>query len=230
MRLMKILALSGWGQPHNALAGIAPYATHFDYSHFPDAEVAIREIAVAAQGVDAIIGWSLGGQLAVRAVAAGLIKLKKLVLIGVPFQFVKSDDLHLGMPQDQFEKFRGNYAKNPARTIAKSWELVALGDANIEQVRGSMGKNSQQEMLAKDWLKWLDMLRGFSCSELDFSNFPHTLLLHGEGDAVVAHNHAQEFARNIQGAKHVILGRAGHAPHWHNPELIRRILKEHLIV
>jgi len=225
---MKTLTLSGWGQPHDALEPIVPSATHFDYSDFENVADALGALAEVGKNYDAIIGWSLGGQLAVRAISAGLIRPEKLVLIGAPFQFVRSDFLNLGMQQDQFQKFRDNYASNSARTLAKAWELVAIGDANSEIVKEHFQKHSKEKklmgILAKNWLNWLDLLSGFSCNSLDFSNFSRMdiLLLHGAGDAVVSHNQAQEFVKNIPSAKHILLPDAGHAPHWHDSAQVRQ--------
>jgi len=227
---MKILTLSGWGQPHDALAAIAPDATHFDYSHFANVDEALAAISEAAKNHEAIIGWSLGGQLAVRAVANGLIFPKKLVLIGVPFQFVRNENLSLGMPQDQFQKFRDNYEKNPARTLAKAWDLVAIADANEDAVKAKLQQFDRAKMLEKNWLGWLDMLNDFSCETLDFSHFPHTLLLHGMQDAVVAYNQSKQFAKLVPQAKHISLPDAGHAPHLHDLELVQSHIKEHLDV
>jgi len=225
---MKILTLSGWGQPHDALEVVAPSATHFDYSDFENVADVLGALAEVAQNYDVIIGWSLGGQLAVRAISAGLIMPKKLLLIGAPFQFVRTDFLNLGMPQDQFQKFRDNYANNSARTLAKAWELVAIGDANSEIVKEHLQKQNKEKMLEKNWLNWLDLLNDFSCNSLDFSNFPliDTLLLHGAGDAVVSHAHAQEFVKNIPYAKHILLENSGHAPHWHDSAQVRKHILE----
>lgn len=223
---MKTLTLSGWGQPCNALADVAPDATHFDYADFLSVEDALAGIAEAAKNHDFIIGWSLGGQLAVRAIAAGLMMPEKMVLIGVPFQFVRNENLLLGMPQDKFQKFRDNYEKNPVRTLAKASELVAMGDEKIEQIRAYLQKYNPQENPSTNWLHWLDMLNGFSCNSLDFNNFPPTLLLHGKQDAVVAHNQVAEFEKHIPNAKNISFVGAGHAPHWHDIEAVKRHIRE----
>lgn len=225
---MKILTLSGWGQASDALSAIAPHATHFDYSHFETVDDAIFALAIEAKKHDAVIGWSLGGQLVVRAIAAGLVLPKKLVLIGVPFQFVKNDDLEIGMPADQFQKFRDNYAKNSARTLAKAWELVAVGDKNTHHIKAHLQNYNQAEMLTRNWLHWLDMLNGFSCKTLDFSNFPPSLLLHGENDAVVSHSQSHKFEKLIPQTKRVSIADAGHAPHWHDNQLIIKHIQEYI--
>ena len=232
---MKILALSGWGQPHDSLYDILPHATHFDYADYKSVESALEAIADIAQNNDVIVGWSLGGQLAVRGIASGLIAPKKLVLIGVPFQFVHVENIKIGMPKigmpyDTFQKFRDNYDRNAARTLAKAWELVVLNDKNAENIRARLARHDREKMLEKDWLGWLDRLNGFSCKELDFSNFPETLLFHGANDAVVDSAQIHEFVNAIPQANHVILPDAGHAPHWHNADLVKRHIEDFLYV
>ena len=227
---MKILALSGWGQPHNTLADIAPDATHFDYADYTTTNEALAGIAQEGKRHDAIVGWSLGGQLAVRAIAGGLIQPKKLILIGVPFQFVRSDHSKIGMPRDQFDKFRDNYAKNAQRTLKKAWELIIMGDNNPEYVKNRLEKYDKAAVMEKNWLDWLDMLDGFSCNELDFSNFPSSLLLYGEQDYVVDHSQSAEFSRVIPEAKFISFSGAGHAPHWHDTEAVKRHIEEFLHV
>ncbi|MEK6746951.1 MAG: alpha/beta fold hydrolase [Pseudomonadota bacterium] len=227
---MKILTLSGWGQPHDALADIAPNATHFDYADYETIDAALTGIAEEAKKHDAIIGWSLGGQLAVRAIATGLMQPKKLILIGVPFQFVRNDNLKMGMPRDQFDKFRDNYAKNAPKTLKKAWELIIIGDKSSEYIKNRLENYNNTVVMEKNWLHWLDMLDGFSCNELDFANFPASLLLHGEQDAVVNHAQSVEFIKTIPQAKCISFPNAGHAPHWHDSELVKLHIKEYLHV
>ena len=224
---MNILTLSGWGQPHDALSIIAHNAQHHDYAGNHSIENALKEIAEVAKNHDAIIGWSLGGQLALRAIDAGLMKPKKLILIGVPFQFVRVDDA-LGMPTDQFIKFRDNYQKNPARTLSKAWELVLLGDTEQQNMRAYFGDS--EKALQKNWLHWLDILNGFSCKTINFANFPDTLIIHGKNDAVVYYAQSQEFLKSIPLSKHIAFDNAGHAPHWHDAETLKKHIHEFLYV
>lgn len=227
---MKILALSGWGQPHDALADIVPDATHFDYADYKSIDDALAGIAQEAEKHDAVIGWSLGGQLAVRAIAGGLMNPKKLVLIGVPFQFVRTADVKIGMPRDQFDKFRYNYDKNAEKTLKKAWELIVLGDKDQEYIKNRLEKYDKATVMEKNWLHWLNMLDGFSCNGLDFSNFPPSLLLHGMQDAVVNHSQSLEFSKIIPQTKFISFPDAGHAPHWHDTESVKLHIKEYLNV
>jgi len=227
---MKIITLSGWGQPHDALSAIFPDATHFDYTGYQTIESALEAIANVAQDYDAVIGWSLGGQLATRSIVKEFIKPRKLVLIAVPFQFVQTEESKIGMPRDKFTRFRDNYEKNPARTLAKAWELTIMNDMKHDIVRTQLERNSQQIELKKNWLHWLDMLDGFSFKNIDLSRLPSPLLIHGTNDAVVDFSQSHEFIRSIPQVKHIVVEGAGHAPHLHDASLIQNHIREYLNV
>lgn len=224
---MKALTLSGWGQPHDALKAIAPDATHVDYARAESVAAALAIIAQEATQHDVIIGWSLGAQLAVRALAAKMVAPRALVLIAPPFQFVASPKKDLGMKRDLYEKFRDNYARNPARTLDKAWELVVKGDAHTEEVREYLAQQDKAQVLAKDWLQWLHLLDGFSCEDLYLADFPPTLIVHGKDDAVIDSVQAGYFTRTIPKMRSVLWEECGHAPHWHDSAALKTLVAEH---
>jgi pimeloyl-ACP methyl ester carboxylesterase len=224
----RIAALSGWGQPYDALAAIAPQATHIQYAHHKTINDALADIASQAHNHDVVVGWSLGGQLAVRAMAANLFLPKKLVLIAAPFQFVSTEKNPLGMKRELYNKFRENVARNPERALHKAWELILKGDRNPDEVREWLNRQDKAKVLENDWLQWLDMLDGFSFDGMDLSGFPPTLLIHGDGDAVVGHEQSQKFSAAILYAKLMIIEGAGHAPHWHDVKGMQEAIEEHV--
>ena len=222
---MKLLALSGWGQPPDALSGIMSEAQTLDYARHGNVRDALQEL----QGTyDAIIGWSLGGQMAVRAMAAGVLDAKKLVLIAAPYQFVAMPALKLGMPQDVFAMFRAHYATDAGRMLAKSWASILKGDERHAKVRGMLELQDIETLAHLPWLNWLDVLEGFSCDRIDMSRLPPTLLLHGDNDAVVHHAQSQAFMEKLPQAKLVTFTQCGHAPHWHNPAGVTRAIEDFL--
>lgn len=227
---MKTLALSGWGQPHDALKNILPEATHVDYAIHKSVETALSDIADIARGYELVAGWSLGGQLAVRAIATGLIMPQKLVLISVPFQFVEVEKNGLGMKRDTFEVFCNNFLKNPLRTLSKAWDLLHYQDSHSQRIANQLASFSKDAVLARNWLNWLSLIDGYSCEALNFSTFPPTLLVHGEKDKVVEPEQSVRFAKTIANAKLVTWPACGHAPHWHDAEGLMQLIKEHLHV
>lgn len=215
---MRTVTLSGWGQPHDALGADA-----IDYAHASSAEEALRMIAHIAGDAERIIGWSLGGQLAVRAVAAGKIKPKQLVLIATPYQFV--DDSAVG--RETFGKFHANYKTNPRRTLHKAWELIHYEDERSDFISDQLASFDKDMVLKKDWLRWLNLLSDFSCEILDFSGFPPTLLVHGDKDKVVDVSQSARFAKSIPGAQLAVWEGCGHAPHFHDKKKLDALMAGH---
>lgn len=225
---MRIACVSGWGQPADALAAIAPSATHVTYADQPSVTSALQAIATQARGHELLIGWSLGGQLALRAIATGLLRPKRLVLIATPFQFVQSASLPIGMPIDLFAKFKHNYAKNPQNTLKKAWELIALNDSNAQNVLNHLAKQDRDAVFAQNWGQWLQILENFSCKTLDTNDIPAPLLIHGDHDHVVYPNQAAQFKKLLPKARLEILPSCGHAPHWHNPEQVKTLIDNYV--
>lgn len=223
----KIITLSGWGQPHDSLKLVLPRAHHFDYSPLESPQHIFDELREHAHDADLVVGWSLGGQLLVRAAAQGMIKPRRMALIAAPYQFVENTVPGFGMKRDLFEQFRSNLQNNSPRTLKKAWALVATGDtqeAQVAQLLLELGAS----MPSRDWLKWLDALSHFSCESLDLSLLPPTLLVHGAQDVVVLPNQSQRFAQRIPSSRLELWEDAGHAPHLHNSNRLRQLLEEHV--
>jgi pimeloyl-ACP methyl ester carboxylesterase len=212
------------------LSAIAPDAHPVDYARHSSVQAALLDIAAQAAACDAIIGWSLGGQLTVRAIAAGMLKPRALVLIATPYQFVATAENPLGMKRDLYEKFRDNYQRNPERTLNKAWELILKEDANEAYVRTYLERQDKSEVLKKDWLRWLDLLDGFSFDEAHLVDFPPTLLLHGNNDVVVEPVQSQRFLKTIPRSKLIGFKDCGHAPHWHDSTSVMQAIQEFIHV
>jgi pimeloyl-ACP methyl ester carboxylesterase len=220
-----IITISGWGQPHDALSALFPEARPVDFARHSSVSAALLDIAAHAPEPDMVIGWSLGGQLLVRAIAAGMLKPRKLVLIATPFQFVKTAELPMGMPRDLFDKFRDNYRRNPEQTLTKAWELICKDDTNAKEISAHLALHDKKALLAKDWLRWLELLEAFSCKDLHMADFPSTLLIHGDRDLVVYPEQSLHFAQAIPHAKLFTIEGCGHAPHWHDADKVREAIQ-----
>lgn len=219
---MSTATLSGWGQPHDALEIVAPGARHIDYAAQDSIEEALAHIAQMAANARFVIGWSMGAQMAVRAVAERLIAPKRLVLIAPPYQFVRSDALPIGLGRDTFAQYRDNLKRSPERTFRKSYALIAHGDAHAVGVNTRLSAPPPH-----NWNYWLDTMGGYSCTDLDMAHFPPTLLVHGENDAVIAPEQSHTFARALPDAQLHLWEGCGHAPHWHDTGRLRALIADH---
>lgn len=217
---MKTLTLSGWTQPADALARALPGEYDvFDYSDYASPEASFEGLKKHFAHADSVIAWSMGGQLALRAIAAGALKPKQLTLLGVPWRFVGAE----GMGLRTFELFRDNYSADPARTKERFHALVAMGDAHHRRIKRELDHHPKVEDAAR-WLPWLDELGRHALSVTGFENIPPTLIIHGRGDAIVPHAQARKLYGMLPGATLSVWKDAGHAPHLHDtPRLIQEI-------
>jgi len=219
---MHRLTLSGWTQPADALLPLAPGAAVFDYSEYASPEASFSALA-QFKHAEHVIAWSMGGQLALRAIAAGVLAPRRLTLIAAPWQFVTRRD---GMDPTTFEQFRANYAQNPARTKTRFHALVAKGDRYLQRVMAELTHHHAVEDTPR-WLPWLDELGRASLEGLDFSRVPPTLIVHGAEDAIVPVAQGEKLAALLPNATLRRWEGAGHAPHVHDLARLRAEIAAH---
>lgn len=209
---MTTLLLSGWTQPVDALAHLEAGAMQFDYSAHGNADAAMEQMA--RLNPSRVIGWSMGGQLALRAIMARAITPKHLTLIAAPIQFVSDAEVK-GMDPITFRQFRENYANDPARTKTRFHGLVAKGDREMKRVMSLLGHHPKVEDVAH-WLPWLDDLAAQRLDAAALASAPPTLIIHGMSDAIVPFVQSEYLARMLPRAQVNGWAEVGHAPHLHD--------------
>lgn len=220
---MKILTISGWTQPSDALLGIAPGADVLDYFAATDVRTAAGRLP--AREYDRVIGWSLGGILAREMIADGLLKADRLISLASPYQFVRTPNWPHAMPPETFELFTANYRDDTQRTVNRFHGLVAKGDTHARRIMGELSHHPH--VLETDlWLPWMDFLRSYSADGRDYTPLPPTLIVHGTADAIVPVQQVEPLALRIPNQKTEIWDNAGHALHHHDPIRLRKLIEE----
>ncbi len=220
---MTTLLLSGWTQPTDALVHVEEDAALFDYSAHHSADTAIE--AMAALKPRRVVAWSMGGQLALRAIIARVIQPEHLTLIAAPMQFV-SDTTMKGMDRTTYQLFRESYARDPARTKARFHGLVAKGDRDMKRVMGLLGHHPEVENVAR-WLPWLDDMAAYRLNERALALAPPTLIIHGMNDAIVPVAQSEHLASVSPCAQLNAWAEVGHAPHLHDAARMRAEIVNH---
>jgi pimeloyl-[acyl-carrier protein] methyl ester esterase len=209
---MNILTLSGWAQPADAVSKALDLdAASFDFSDYATPEASFDALA-AHRDVDHIVGWSTGGYLALRAIAAGVLKPKQLTLIAAPYQFVSDERFKSGMDPLTFQLFRESYAKDPARTKQRFHALVAKGDEAPKTILSQLEHHADVDNTGR-WLPWLDNLHAVSLRDINLSAVPQTLIIQGAADAVVPQAQGEALLSALPKAKLELWDNTGHAPH-----------------
>lgn len=221
---MTTLTLSGWTQPIDALLPIEPAATTFDFSTYPSVEESFRGLQRFREA-SCVVAWSMGAQLALRAIAAGVLQPRHLTLVGAPYRFVS--EVHPeGMGEQTFSQFRDNYARDPARTKDRFHALVAKGDDDMRRVVAGLSHHPEVENTAR-FLPWLDDLGRFDAATLDLANLPPTLIIHGMNDQIVPHAQAELLQRQLPNAHLSSWAGTAHAPHVKDPARVKAEIAAH---
>jgi pimeloyl-ACP methyl ester carboxylesterase len=224
---MKIITITGWGQKENALDEFASglgEVTNIPYVNYSGIKELYKKIDQIEE-CDLLIGWSLGAQLATRLVADGKLSPKLLVLLAPPFQYVSDDNIKDGIHPFAFSTFKAAYSAFPSNTIRKFGIMVCQNDDHAMSIIETMDDNKNHH---KSWIKWLDVLAGFSCNNINFEKFPHTVIFHGDGDTITPVTQGKLFHEAIKDSRLEILEHCGHAPHLHAPDYVSKVIKEEL--
>lgn len=227
-----ILSLSGWGQKSDSLESIfdsRPFEEFsirsFDYSTLNSTDSFFSSIKSLKLDPEILIGWSLGGQLAIRLIEKKIINPKLLILIAPPFQMVKDKNIQAGMSRDTFDVFYNNFVKAPGKTLKQFSILTAMNDKNASEIARTLDISDKNN---KNLQFWLEELNRFSCFNVDFKNMPRTLFFHGAGDMITHISQSGYFQERIKDFRLEVFKNCGHAPHLNNIEKLRESIFEEI--
>jgi len=153
-----------------------------------------------------LVGWSMGGMLALKMAAIAEGNIRALVLVSTTPKFIKSPDFPYGLPLallrrlEKRVRIEGTAAFH--NLVFKNRRSIGLAHLSWEEV----GKEFNQ-------LAQID-LRGL----LSKVSIP-TLIIHGDRDEICLPSAAEYMKENISGSELVMLPGVGHAPMVEVPEL-----------
>lgn len=167
-----------------------------------------------------LLGWSLGGQVALRAALDHPRKVSRLVLLASTPRFVAAEDWECGTAQADLEAFGAALLADPRATLLRFLSL---------QTRGMPGQKTLLQQLRQTLLAapapdgaalsaGLALLRGTDLrAELPRLAQP-ALVLHGALDTLTPPAAGAWLAGTLPAAQHIGLARAAHAPHLSHGE------------
>ena len=223
--MTKITVISGFGQEPQTFKNVFNNkdVIALDYLQNKNFEDLLTS-DLKAYDNEVVIGWSLGGQVAIRLIEKQILKPKLLILIATPFQFVEDDKNEVGMPSQSFNQFQNFLDENPTKALAYLGHLTSLGDKNPEDVLKNMVAIENTDNLNS----WLKELKDFNCFNVDFKNFPKTVYICGDGDAVVNSKQYTYFYFNerLGDFEMKLIFSCGHAPHFSHKNEFLNIINE----
>ena len=173
-----------------------------------------------------LLGWSLGGQVAMRAALDHPHKIARLVLLASTPKFVSTADWARGMAPADLEDFGAALLADPQATLLRFLSLQTRDMPGqkplLLQLRQTLlaAPQAQAEALSSG----LTILHDTDLrAELPRLMQP-TLVLHGALDTLTPPSAGAWLAETLSAAHYIEFARAAHAPHLsHGPEVAAAI-------
>jgi pimeloyl-[acyl-carrier protein] methyl ester esterase len=175
----------------------------------------------------AVLGWSLGGMIALELARQHPRQLGSLVLVATTPRFVAGDDWAHGMRSDVLEQFARGLARDYRGTVHNFLALQALGDEHATQalraLRSKLATHGEPDPRALD--AGLGILRDADLRD-GLTRISHpVLVIAGEHDRLTPPDAGRELAMKLPSARFSLIRRAGHAPFLsHADEVLEELL------
>jgi pimeloyl-[acyl-carrier protein] methyl ester esterase len=169
-----------------------------------------------------LLGWSLGGQVALAALAGHPAlrgRLAGLVLIGATPRFTEGDGWPHGQPARAVEGLALRVRRAPEKALARfaadcfaPGELDEAGRARLDGLRAAPPPDQAAALAGLDVLTATDLRAALPALDLP------ALVLHGEADAIVPPGAGRALAAALPRARLRLFPGLGHAPHLSRPD------------
>ena len=161
-----------------------------------------------------LVGWSLGGQLALQLAAEAALAVRQLVLIATSPRFVRADDWPHGLPTATLRQFAAQLTHDAGQTIDDFIELQLRGSADAAAVRAALQDALRLHGAAGPaaLAAGLKLLEHNDLRALARRIEVPVLVIAGQYDRVTAPAAGQALAQLLPRAQLLNIRRAGHAP------------------
>jgi pimeloyl-[acyl-carrier protein] methyl ester esterase len=190
------------------------------------------DLAQALPDGAAVLGWSLGGQVAMRAAFDYPHKIARLVLLSSTPKFVADVDWAHGMAAADLDAFGAALLAEPQATLLRFLSLQTRGMAEQKQVLQQLRLNLQAQppVTPLALASGLAILRETDLRAEVSRLVQPTLVLHGALDTLTPRAAGAWLAAQLPAATWVELPRAAHAPQLSHGEAVCAALKDFLHV
>jgi pimeloyl-[acyl-carrier protein] methyl ester esterase len=174
----------------------------------------------------ALLGWSLGGQLALRLAASAPTRVERLVLVASTPRFSAGADWPHGLQAEALQRFAAGLPRDRARTLEEFLELQVRGGAGaataLAGLRAALADHGAADPQALT--AGLEQLATADLRALAPTLHLPVLLVSGRNDRVTPPGAARALAALLPDARYVELRRAAHAlPLSHRDALLAEL-------
>ena len=158
-----------------------------------------------------LVGWSMGGMIAINFAFQYPEYVKKLVLVSTPAKFVASEDYDEGISHIVMQSFINKFRKSPVRMLSNFASLI-LKNADFKKEDLNLIKQSSNISNKDKTLQNLLLLRDCDLRDKLHSIKVPTLLIHGKGDMICPYACTDYMHSKIKNSVLHTFESAGHVP------------------
>lgn len=189
-------------------------------------EAMAAAVARAAPRRCAVVGWSLGGEVALVWARRARRQVQRLALIGTTPCFTTRPGWPCATAPGLLREFGQSFAADRASTLARFSAVQAKDGARARQVAAVLQHFSERSAPGDVLMGGLAVLAGADLRrELAKVRQP-ALVLHGAHDHIVPPAAGRRLAAALPDAHFVLLGAGSHAPFLSHPARVARTLRE----
>ena len=231
-----LVFLHGWGQSERIWfqqRWMFPNATFINLpGHGGTADAAPEQWLqiIAEQMPDepaVLVGWSLGGMLAMEIACRWPERLSALALISSTPSFRLRDGWQHGCNQDVFSDFEQAVMSQSPKTMNRFFALMMIGDGLSRSAYNTLAReavNRQSPTTTAGIKTGLELLSTIDLrAQLHALSMP-TLIMHGKQDAIVPFAASRALANTLPNAQLQAFEACGHAPFLTQAEAFNTIL------
>lgn len=238
-----IVLLHGWGSSSQSWRPLIPAlqdiadVTAIDLPGFGASEEiaefvlesVVELIAAELPEKCVLVGWSMGGMLAVQIAARYPQKISRIITLAANAKFVASRDYETAMPLAVNRQFNKGFATDPQAALKLFTGLTVQGDVNERALLKQLRTLPSVENINANWLQALELLARSDNREA-FTNLTQ-LGLHilAEKDTLVPVSAAQSLSALSARQQVQVVSGASHALHWSQPSLVVEHIKNFLL-
>lgn len=178
-------------------------------------------LAATAKGPFGLLGWSLGGMLALEMARRERVPVDRLVLVATTPRFTQNEEWTFGLPTTQVRALGRNLKRRFETTLADFFSLAfAEGEVSVERLRAIRNFAVRHSPLP-DCSAALDFLNLLAVQDqrtiLSEIHQP-TLLVHGDLDQISPVSAARSMAETLPNGQLLELPGVGHCPFLSRPQ------------
>ncbi len=212
-----------WEATRSVLPGVAPDLPGYGNQAAPavyTAETLADQLAERIDHPVNLVGWSMGGMVALALAARYSAKVEKLVLVGSSPAFVNRDDWHDGLAPEVVAGFASDLSRDYRGTLLRFLSLQARGgDAPrdvVSRLREAVFARGEPD--ARVLASGMELLRSVDLRQVVKSVVCPVLVVHGAYDALCPVAAGDWLASHLPQARLAVHERASHAPFISHPE------------